>query len=503
MIKPVKELRYLIEEAGLQSADCVERSELAARAAEAQEILARKGGIPVDPAIGDDDEVYECDVGDSEVIGSDELTQLMLPDGRLPIMGGSGSSIRDFSISVSSRAFDGWVKQPSPCCAAASVAGAFNAARAKARGDDEALSTGDVLSTLITMIQAQIQTKRVRFESIIGAPVQPLIDEVQKLLESDGKSLGGKRKGDSGVGRGELMRAVRRVVETQNSPGREDNQAENRSDNDNFMQKVCDKVAFPLIEAVKRPFRKEVPAVFGVLAEKFKAAGAAADDDQDDDDADDGEGEPDVEILRLPLPTKQPVAAPRRPGQPSAFLNIKRPGRQRGKQRRAQKVLVQPGWRKPCWLMFKKIAGLNKLLRKHPSTGAFGNWGLFGSAEALAGKHGVNVKCSCFMGRNKSKNECTVVLDANDSAYTKTEQWRKLRECVMRPRSAIIFHLTNHYALIFALREWTDTESNKQVRQVLTARKGQRPSAWIDFEEARETMLKWPGYKLLRVEHAP
>ena len=48
--------------------------------------------------------------------------------------------------------------------------------------------------------------------------------------------------------------------------------------------------------------------------------------------------------------------------------------------------------------------------------------------------------------------------------------------------SALIFHLKNHYALIYALREWTS--DGKRVRQLLCARKGQRPSAWVDWLEA-------------------
>jgi hypothetical protein len=116
--------------------------------------------------------------------------------------------------------------------------------------------------------------------------------------------------------------------------------------------------------------------------------------------------------------------------------------------------------------------------------------------------------------------------------------------------------LKNHYALIFALREWTCTDpgpdsgpdpasvpvggagsevlgsevlgsgSDSAVvgggagvgavsmggkgvakpvrrvrRQILTARKGQRPTAWIDFEEARETMLQWEGYKIIAISY--
>lgn len=145
----------------------------------------------------------------------------------------------------------------------------------------------------------------------------------------------------------------------------------------------------------------------------------------------------------------------------------------------------------------------------------------------------------------------------------------------------LLFHLTNHYALIFALREWRSTRSpatpnndhgvqrststgtcsavsaptagncaatissttvnvdNSQgsdlqtahvvdssggrvdngtastccaraaeprvssdgwTRQILTARKGQRPTAWIDFEEARKIMLGWDGYKIMVVQ---
>jgi hypothetical protein len=107
-------------------------------------------------------------------------------------------------------------------------------------------------------------------------------------------------------------------------------------------------------------------------------------------------------------------------------------------------------------------------------------------------------------------------------------------------RAVLLYHLKNHYALIFAIREWDEEVQDApppaslaappdqqtcvnahdtvaeigteapvsgggqpsrlvRRRQVLTARRAQRPSAWIDFEEVRSTLLGWTGYKLLMI----
>jgi len=64
--------------------------------------------------------------------------------------------------------------------------------------------------------------------------------------------------------------------------------------------------------------------------------------------------------------------------------------------------------------------------------------------------------------------------------------------------AVLLFHLTNHYALIYAMREWIDDDGTV-VRQMLTARRGQRPKVWLDWTEARQIMLKWAGYNIMLI----
>ena len=54
--------------------------------------------------------------------------------------------------------------------------------------------------------------------------------------------------------------------------------------------------------------------------------------------------------------------------------------------------------------------------------------------------------------------------------------------------TALILHLRRHYALVFGLREFDAEEEEGQqgrrrVRQVLSARRKQKPKTWLDFEE--------------------
>lgn len=159
-------------------------------------------------------------------------------------------------------------------------------------------------------------------------------------------------------------------------------------------------------------------------------------------------------------------------------------------------------------LIVKDMAGLAKLRSERPSTAAIGNWGLLQAMERLNSDLNLSVGHSTsirlFMGKKKTpRTKIDVSLSKKDTEETIRSQWDALRSAVCHPRQVLLFHLKNHYALIFAVREWAEEgpQGTILIRQVLTARKGQRPTAWLSFDEVRDVMLNWEGYKILAIEH--
>ena len=58
-------------------------------------------------------------------------------------------------------------------------------------------------------------------------------------------------------------------------------------------------------------------------------------------------------------------------------------------------------------------------------------------------------------------------------------------------------------ALLYAMRERQEGGGGGAlVREVLTARRGQRPSEWVTWEEARGAILGWAGYGIMAVQRA-
>jgi hypothetical protein len=157
--------------------------------------------------------------------------------------------------------------------------------------------------------------------------------------------------------------------------------------------------------------------------------------------------------------------------------------------------------------LLAKKQGAQFLCLERPRTSAVGSWGIGHAFENLAAARGVSgcIRTSVLMGA--SAKQVAVRLRTEDSPCVVAQQWQALKSAFMLPRSVLLFHLTNHYALIYAWREWQDETSSPGRgaaptirRQILAARRGQRPSAWIDFEEMRNIMLRWTGYNLLQFE---
>ena len=102
-----------------------------------------------------------------------------------------------------------------------------------------------------------------------------------------------------------------------------------------------------------------------------------------------------------------------------------------------------------------------------------------------------------------ARSSAELSVTSSDTEEEITAQWNRLTALFNDHETALIFHLKNHYALIFAMREWSMmdpmTSRVEITREVLTSRRGQRPSAWISFTEVREIVMSWEGYKILAV----
>lgn len=100
-------------------------------------------------------ERVEADTEEPEEVS--DLNTLLLPSGALPL------DVERFSVSYSRALLAGWVKQGSPCCAAASVAGAWNALGGLPRGSHGALNSESVLRAMRAVVQGQVTAMIARY----------------------------------------------------------------------------------------------------------------------------------------------------------------------------------------------------------------------------------------------------------------------------------------------------------------------------------------------------
>lgn len=301
-------------------------------------------------------------------------------------------------VAVNLHVLNGWVPQKSPCCAAASLAGAVNAVRQTTREDDGALTLEDGLEALRSLVRGHQQTARSKLAYV--GNVEAVEEAVEEMLRAEG---------------------------------------------------VWDKkVSAPLAaRALRAHLRLEDTAEIDVGDEE------AQPDEAKDTDC------PTFELAASPDPDI---------GQELTF------------DASDLKTLVQAVQKRHC---------LHKLSMDRPSTWAIGNWGLmYGLPEGLG--------CRQLFGKKVKGVTYEIPVSAADSPEKVAAQWDQLVGAFCRPNTCLYFHLTNHYALIAAVRAYMNS-AGEAVREVYTARKGQTPRTWISFEEVRRICIQWTGYRIMQV----
>ena len=517
--------------------------------------------------------------GRARSASSDGPTQKPLP------FVGADAVPASWGLHVSGAVHGGWVKQTSPACAAAVVAGAWNAL---ACGGDRhapgALRQEHVVAHLEDVLREAIASKRARFERMLGAPVGDFIEALMDAIAADpsGKTLGGKSKAEPGMRRREVMRIVATLVESRGEPELRDREsraaapaaasapAEDATDRTGTSpEETCvSRGESPAVSRGDSPADPTPMSSFGALAALARedaARRAASDDshdDSDDDSCDDSASEPAsndendenglgpasnasavereqsgedlVAALAAGVPgfggaetmneksvhskKKKKTTTKKKAPPPGLLARLSRaaPSNGAAPNDAAPTIDHQPRrptepwrWRKDLWEILRKMSGLEKLTRPRPSTAAFGNWGVAEafrrvsdaaaqSADPADPAPAPRVSCRVVVGaKTRLRKDLPVPLARGASDEAIEREWRRLTTLFAADGSALIFHLKNHYALVHALRERTDRDG-RRTREMLTARRGQRPNAWIPWEEARSTMLRWSGYAIMQ-----
>eukprot|EP00756_Hemistasia_phaeocysticola_P031369 Hpha_TRINITY_DN16349_c4_g1::TRINITY_DN16349_c4_g1_i2::g.61411::m.61411 len=131
---------------------------------------------------------YERD--DARAESAVDLSELLLPGGKLP----RPDEARSFAVAYSNEAFDGWLRQPAPVCAAASTAGAWNAAAGQGRTGKTSASVDAIMRLLIEISQDHLRDREGTLQRLLLLPVGAVKEAVDARLSSSGRSLAGKKR---------------------------------------------------------------------------------------------------------------------------------------------------------------------------------------------------------------------------------------------------------------------------------------------------------------------
>jgi len=332
---------------------------------------------------------------------------------------------------VNSALLEGWLPQPSPCCGAASTAGAFNALWDFRRSNEQSASireVADVMALHCDKLRLQRQERVERLLSLQEGDLGCLLSVLDAELLKRGFDWTS----------GSDTKVVTRSA---------------------FVDTLTE-----VLRAPEAPVVEDAQSLEGV-ARAFKALKDAW-----------GEGTVDQAV---------DAAGDEATGNESLIIS------------------TGPDWKQEIGELFSKRKAVFRLRAEKPNTSEVGSWGVKQAAEDLVASRGCDaIRVHVLLGR-KAGLKTEVTIEKNDDDAAIDRQWNALKAAFDKPRSVLLFHLTNHYALVYAWREWHEELPDGTLqshRQILTARKGQRPTAWLEFTECRSIMLGWSGYQMLQIQ---
>lgn len=349
-------------------------------------------------------EIVEQDTVESEDIQN--LLEYILPSGGIP------ANANSFGMQYNRRLFNGWVKQPSPCCAAASVAGAWNSLSNLHRSDHNAVQHNNVLDLYREMFKSLIESKQASFERKLSSPIGSFLEVLKYQLSLLGKEIGGKK--GFGASKKVVLVIIKQLVKEFCENNKE--LLENTTPDANDMrQKTAIENFKDLLAEEGFVVQNEGDAIATELASvKSESSAAPAKESNGDSDY---EQETDSEDEAANAGGDVVTVAVKGASKKSASL------------KKAAKD-GQWDWKKDLMDLIRNMAGLAKLNRAKSSTAAIGNWGVMDVTSRLseAKNTGSYVSCRLFMGQKKTaKSKVDVAVSAKDDEAAITAQWDALK----------------------------------------------------------------------------